>query len=242
MTEATLVLLPSIALDDTSWRWLDLPADVRVATPVYPGHGTTGDWLPGVSLDDVADMIAAAYPGPLEVAGISLGGILAQHLAVRHPDRVRSLLIAGTTAHSDPATMTGRAEAVESNPNNNDYSEQTLRRWFTSEALAQVPEHPGVAYARRRLAAMPGRSFGAAWRAMAGHDLRGRLRGLPARVTIVAGQGDQAAPPEAMREFAAEFDRPRFEVLAAPHLMQLETPEAFSAVLRRHLSPADVAS
>lgn len=240
MTEATLVLLPSITLDDASWQWLELPADVRVATPVYPGHGTTGEWLPGFSLGDVADMIAAACPGTLDLAGISLGGIIAQHLAVRHPARVRSLLIAGTTAHSDPATMLGRAEAAEDQ--NHDDTERTLTRWFSPEALSRLTEHPGVAYARRRLAAMPGRSLGAAWRAMAAHDLRGQLRGLSARVTIVAGDADQAAPPGAMREFAAEFDRPRFVSLPAPHLMQLETPAAFSAALREHLQPAGVAS
>lgn len=241
MTDATLVLLTSICLDDASWQWLDLPADIQVATPVYPGHGTAGEWAPGVSLGDVADMIAAAYPGELDVAGISLGGIIAQHLAIRHPDRVRSLLIAGTTAYSDPATMLERAKTAETGPSETDM-ERTLSRWFTSDALGRVPEHPGVAYARRRLAEIPGRSFGAAWRAMAAHDLRGRLRTIGARVTIVAGDSDQAAPVGAMREFTAEFTRARFEVLSAPHLMQLETPAAFSAVLREHVQPTSVAS
>jgi 3-oxoadipate enol-lactonase len=240
VTDATLVLLASIALDDASWQWLGLPAGARVATPVYPGHGATGEWAPGVSLGDVADMIAAACPGELDVAGISLGGIIAQHLAVRHPERVRSLLIAGTTAYSDPATMTARAEAAEAGLSEAAIA-GTLDRWFTRDALARVPEHPGVGYARRRLAAMSGASFGAAWRAMAAHDLRGRLRGIGARVTVVAGESDQAAPVTAMREFAAEFAQPRFEVLRAPHLMQLETPEAFSAVLRAHLQLAGVA-
>lgn len=234
MTDATLVLLPSIALDDASWQWLDLPGGVPVATPVYPGHGATGDWAPGTSLGDVADMIAARYPGELDVVGISLGGIVAQHLAVRHPERVRSLLIAGTTARSDPATMLARAEAAEAGISNADVT-STLDRWFTPGALARVPEHPGVGYARRRLAAIAGRNFAAAWRAMAAHDLRGHLRTIGSRVTVVAGDSDKAAPLAAMREFAAEFAEPNFEVLHGPHLMQLETPETFSSVLRAHL-------
>jgi 3-oxoadipate enol-lactonase len=241
MTDATLVLLTSIALDDASWQWLDLPAGVHVATPVYPGHEARSEWAPGVSLGDVADMIADSYPGELDVAGISLGGIVAQHLAVRHPGRVRSLLIAGTTAYADPATMLARAGAAEAGPSEADV-ERTLGRWFTPGALARVPEHPGVGYARRRLAEMPGRSLGAAWRAMAAHDLRGRMRALGARVTVVAGDSDQAAPVRAMRELAAEFAQARFEVLHAPHLMQLETPGAFSAALRAHLQLTGVAS
>lgn len=238
---STLVLLTSIAFDDASWQWLDLPPDVQVATPVYPGHGPEGEWAPGVSLGDVADMIAAGCPGELDVAGISLGGILAQHLAVRHPERVRSLLVAGTTAHSGPATMLERARAAEAGMSEADVA-RTLERWFTPGMLARTPEHPGVAYARRRLAGIPGRSFGAAWRAMADHDLRGRLRAVGGHVTIVAGSADQAAPVAAVRELAAEFAGARFEVLDAPHLMQVETPEVFSAALRAHLQLARVAS
>ena len=241
MTDATLVLLASIALDDASWQWLDLPAGVHAAMPVYPGHGAAGDWAPGTSLGDVADMIAAQCPGELDVAGVSLGGIVAQHLAVRHPERVRSLLIAGTTACSDPATMLTRAEAAEAGMSETDVT-RTLDRWFTPGALARVPEHPGVGYARRRLAAISGRSFAAAWRAMAAHDLRGRLRAIEARVTVVAGDSDKAAPPAAMREFAAEFAQASFEILHGPHLMQLETPEAFSAALRAHLQLTGAAS
>ncbi|MGH3279067.1 MAG: alpha/beta fold hydrolase [Trebonia sp.] len=241
MTDATLVLLASIALDDASWQWLDLPAGAQVAMPAYPGHAITGEWVPGTSLGDVADMVAAHCPGELDVVGISLGGIVAQHLAVRHPEQVRSLLIAGTTACSDPATMLARAEAAEAGMSEADVA-RTLDRWFTPGALARVPSHPGVGYARRRLAAMPGRSFAAAWHAMAAHDLRGCLRTIEARVTVVAGDADKAAPPAAMRELAAEFAQARFEVLHGPHLMQLETPEAFSAVLRAHLQLTGAAS
>lgn len=238
---STLVLLTSIALDDVSWKWLELPAAITVAMPAYPGHGAAGEWEPGVSLGDVADMVAASCPGELDVVGISLGGMVAQHLAVRHPERVRSLLIAGTTAQADPVTMLERAEKAEAGLSEADLA-RTLGRWFTPEALSRGRGHPGVSYARARMATIAGASLGAAWRAIAAHDLRGRLHGVEVPVTVVAGDSDEAAPVTAMRGLAAEFAHARFEVVRAPHLMQLETPQAFSAVLRAHLQLTDVAS
>jgi pimeloyl-ACP methyl ester carboxylesterase len=232
----TLVLLTPIGLDDRCWDWLDLPAG-PVRKHVFPGFGGRPRRSPPPDMASLADEVAASYPGELDVAGVSLGGMVGQHLAVRHPDRVRSLLVGLTGAVASAELMTARAEAVEERGMEGVLAE-TLERWFTPVALAEEPEHPGVAYARRTLLALDPDSFADGWRAIAGHDVRDRLPGVRARVTCLAGSADAASPVERTREIAELVPGARFVLRDAPHMMHLERPAEFSAVLREHLARA----
>lgn len=84
------------------WMWMGqveaLP-DHRCLLVDYPGIGHSGDddW---VSLADTADRVADVIrehgiDGSAHVVGLSLGGIIALHLALQHPAAVRSLLVSG---------------------------------------------------------------------------------------------------------------------------------------------------
>jgi pimeloyl-ACP methyl ester carboxylesterase len=178
--------------------------------------------------------VAESYPGDLDVVGVSLGGMVGQHLVVRHPARVRSLLVACTGAAADPEVMAKRAAEVEEG-GMAAVLESTLERWFTPTALALHPEHPGVAHARRALLALDPGSFADGWRAIGGHDARERLPEVRARVTCVAGSMDAASPVERTKDVADRIPGARFLVLEGPHIMHLERPDEFSAVVREHL-------
>lgn len=229
----TLVLLTPIGLDASCWNGLDLP-ELSIARPEHPGHGSRPRAGAPFDLDDLADEVAAGHPGPLHVAGVSLGGMVAQHLAIRHPERVRSLLCACTGASGDPATARRRAADVEAG-GMAAVLDATLRRWFTPEALEAGPEHPGVAYARRTLLGLDPGAFADAWRAIATHDARDRLAAIEAPTTCLAGTEDRAAPPARMRELADGIPRGRLVVADGPHMLHLERPEAFAAALAEHL-------
>ncbi|HVT67735.1 MAG TPA: alpha/beta fold hydrolase, partial [Trebonia sp.] len=100
---------------------------------------------------------------------------------------------------------------------------------------AAVPEHPGVAYARATLLALDPASWTAGWRAIARHDVLAELGAVTAPVTCVGGRSDQSAPPERVRRLAAAIPGARLEMLDGPHMIHLENPAAFSAVLAAHL-------
>ncbi|HEX4088631.1 MAG TPA: alpha/beta hydrolase, partial [Trebonia sp.] len=104
----TLVLLPPVGLDERCWDWLDLPAPA--IRHVYPGFGARPRDNRPADLDTWADEVAGLGDGePLDLVGISMGSMVAQHLAVRHRDRVNSLLLACTGGSADPATALARA-------------------------------------------------------------------------------------------------------------------------------------
>jgi pimeloyl-ACP methyl ester carboxylesterase len=116
--------------------------------------------------------------------------------------------------------------------------EATLARWFTPAALATV-DHAGVAYARRRLEADDPAVFAAFWRALAGHDARGRLGAVTVPVTVLGGWEDLATPVDRLLDLARRLPNSRTELLHGPHMLHLERPEAFAAAIGRHLAWAE---
>jgi 3-oxoadipate enol-lactonase len=229
----TLVLLPPVGLDEHCWDWLDLP--VPAIRHVYPGFGRRPRDGRPADLDAWADEVAGLGVGePLDLAGISMGSMVAQHVAVRHPGRVRSLLLACTGGSADPASALARAVAGEEKGMTG-VLDSTLRRWFTAAALDARPAHPGVAYATATLLALDPRAGADGGRAIARHDVLARLGGVSAPTTCVAGSGDLSAPVERVRKLAEAIPGARLEILDGPHMIHLENPAAFSAALAAHL-------
>ena len=233
LPRVTLVLLTPIGLDAGCWEQVPLPA-VATVKHTFPGFGGRPRAPQPPTMASLADEVAASYEGPLALAGVSLGGMVAQHVAVRHPQRVRSLLVACTGASADPATMEQRAARVlaDGMPG---VLEETLTRWFTPAAIASAPEHPGVAYARRTLLALEPACFADGWLAIAGHDIVARLGEIAVPTSCLAGSADTASPVSRTQELSERVPGARFAVLDGPHMMHLERPVEFAAALAEHL-------
>src|SRR5437899_340249 len=107
-----LVLLTPIGLDAGCWDGVELP-DVETDRHEFPGFGGRPRAPEPPTLPELADEVAATYSGPLDVAGMSMGAMVAEHLALRHPERVRSLLVACTGAAVEAQVMLERAADVE---------------------------------------------------------------------------------------------------------------------------------
>jgi 3-oxoadipate enol-lactonase len=229
---STLLFLHPVGLDRECVAWLDLPP-VRAVT--FPGHGERRRARPGLTLADVADEIAGHHTGPLDVIGASLGGMVAMHLALDHPDRVRSLVLACTTPRGDAQVMNARADDTEAR-GSADMLTDTMTRWFTAEALERDPDAPPIAFARERLLAMDAGALADTWRAIAGHDVFDRLGEIGVPVTCIAGRRDLSTPLPVMRDLAARLPDARLVELDAPHMAFLERPREFAAAVREHLA------
>ena len=229
----TLVLLTPIGLDAGCWERVPLPG-VATVKHTFPGFGGRPRAPEPPTMTSLADEIAASYEGPLALAGVSLGGMVAQHVAVRHPQRVQSLLVACTGASADPATMEQRAARVLADGMAG-VLEETLARWFTPAALAVRPEPPGVAYARRTLLALEPACFADGWLAIAGHDIVARLVEIAVPTSALAGSADAASPVSRTQQISERVPGARFVVLDGPHMLHLERPVEFAAALSEHL-------
>jgi pimeloyl-ACP methyl ester carboxylesterase len=166
--------------------------------------------------------------------------MVAQHLTLRHPERVRSLMVACTGAAADPAVMARRAADAEA-LGMAGVLDVTLARWFTPAFRAREPEPAGVAYARRTLLALDPGCFADGWRAIAGHDAVARLGEIGAPTTALAGSADAASSVARTQVIADNVRGARLVVLDGPHMMHLECPAQFGEAVAEHLRWAGAA-
>jgi pimeloyl-ACP methyl ester carboxylesterase len=100
-----------------------LAADHQVVMPDNPGVGLTVPLLPPTSITVLADQTSALIStlrlGRVAVLGWSMGGMIAQALAVLHPAQVSRLVLAATqpgTGHAQPVPAAAAAAVVSGNP------------------------------------------------------------------------------------------------------------------------------
>lgn len=227
----SVVFLHAIALDRGMWR------DVAVAgelTPDLPGHGIATPLDESVTFELLVEHVARLLDGPADFVGLSLGSMLAQHIAIDRPELVRSLVLACggmyvpeevALQRAEDTLRLGMAATIPS----------TLERWFSPEALAE-PDHPGVTYARRRLLDDDPKIVSAYWSAIARHDLRDRLHQITAPTTVIAATGDKAFPVGALRGLADAIPGARYVEITGPHILALENPIDLRSAIDEHLS------
>jgi 3-oxoadipate enol-lactonase/4-carboxymuconolactone decarboxylase len=181
----------------------------------------------------MADDVIANAPPRMHLVGTLLGGSVGLHIAIRHPDRVASLIIVATSTHTNSSLLADRAVVVAGGDR---LVEPTLERWFGAERLAERPVPEEISYARRSLSAMPVAALAGCWAALARHDVRPQLPTLRTPVTVVAGSHDVVHSPELTRRDAAAIPRSRFDVVEAGHMVPLDNPNGLAEAVERHLA------
>ncbi|HEY0248160.1 MAG TPA: alpha/beta fold hydrolase [Gryllotalpicola sp.] len=236
---ASVLFLHPVSLDSHAIDWLSIEG---LTAPSLPGHGDRDRARPGVTLDDMADEIAGWTDGPVHLIGCSMGGMVALHFALRHPERTASLVIGYSPAKANPEIMRQRADETE-HVGSAGMAEGTMRRWFTEAALSAEPPAAPVAYARERLLATRAETIADDWRAIAEHDVLdrlGELAGIP--TTCIAGRRDLSTPLAAVKTLAAGIPGARLVVTDHPHMGFLEEPAEFDAIVAEHLALAGSAA
>lgn len=215
-------------------------AGYRVLLPDLAGHGLSQPAERVTTVPDLAADIAALLES-LDIAraavcGLSLGGMVAQQLAVLYPQRVAALFIADSDLRFD--TPAGQA-AVAGWVRLLEQPEGAVRRheaaWplLVSEAF-RVSGAGQAAYEtwRRVAARLPGRSLiQVAW-GMSQFNLEAELTAVRAPALVVAGSDDRLIPPERGRQIAARIAGARFaEIPGAAHIPNLDSPGEFTRML-----------
>ncbi|GLY36979.1 hypothetical protein Amsp01_030030 [Amycolatopsis sp. NBRC 101858] len=240
-----VLLVHSLGLDRRMWDpVLDRLAEGRrVFAYDVRGHGSAADApLPFTMAATAADLVAVLDALELDaahVAGLSLGGAIAQTAAVAAPGRFASLTLMAAPDRPVPVAFEERARLAETG-GMTPLIAPTLARWFTPEALEAETE--GVRYARECVASFDPAAWASIWRGYAGLDVYERLRDFPAPALALAGDADASIPVEGMAAIAARIGGggAKFEVVpGAPHIQTLERPEAVTDALGRFL-PAEI--
>lgn len=233
-------LVHALAADETMWAE-QVPALLGAGHAVLRinlrGHGGS-DASPGPYRmedlgADVAHVLRDLGVGPVHYAGLSLGGMVGQALALDHPGLLRSIVICEALAESLPeadAVWGPRIRAVRGAWSCEPIAEATVARWLTPAFRAA---HPGRwKQIRDTIAATSAEGYAGCAEAISAFSFVARLPSLPVPALVLCGEHDEAVPPAAGERIAALVPHGRFALVeGARHLPNVERPEVFNGLL-----------
>ena len=240
-TGPDVLLLAGLGDPVEAWQLqLDALADrYRVTAVDNRGVGRTplGDepLTTAAMADDAAALLRTLGHGPVHVAGFSMGGTIAQELALRHPDLVRSLVLVSTFTRPD-ALLRAQFAAWDwlaaSAPSEEAFYRAFFTWVYTSRAHADGTVDALVAEAMAFPHQQSLEGFRAQVDACRTHDTTGRLGQIAVPTLVVAGGQDIVVPPRLSHEVAAAIPGARVELMPdEAHQPFQEVPEAFNALV-----------
>jgi 3-oxoadipate enol-lactonase len=204
------------------------------------GHGSSAVPSAPYSLGDlVGDVVALLDDSGVDqthFVGLSMGGMIAQGLALEHPDRVASITVANSMAviPEGAESMWDERIATAREHGMNALADPTIERWFT--AGMRACEESVVTRVRDQILATSVEGYVGCSEAIKRLDYASRLGELDVPTLLIAGDQDAATPAAAMRVMHAAVSNSEYVELKAAHLSNLERPAEFTAALVQFLS------
>jgi pimeloyl-ACP methyl ester carboxylesterase len=240
-----VVLVHGYTGDVSDWREqiADLAPDHRVLAMDHRGHGRSGAPADRSSYtiermaDDVQALIAQLGIDRFHLVGHSMGGMVAQEIALRAPEQLLSLVLEDT----GPEFPVARSEAVRKLFDARiALAERDGMATIAALPLGKPPPHhkpERIAEERARLAAMSVDGFAGAWQALCRWPgIKTRVDAIRTPTLVLHGELDEMVVPGST--WLAENIRGASLVVVpeAGHSPQIERPALFNAVLRRHFA------
>jgi 3-oxoadipate enol-lactonase len=191
-------------------------------------------------VEDARAVLDAAELESAHVIGASMGGMIAQQLALDHPERVRSLVLACTTpggrAGAPPWRMLATA-ALRPMLGARRTFPLVAPILYAGDTIRGRPERMRDDLARRIADNTSSLTTYAQMGAIAGHDTRARLVELESVPTLVIhGLEDKLVPPERGRALAEAIPGARLELVpACGHLLMTDAEEQVATAIMEHL-------
>ncbi len=240
-----VLFLHGLGMTRTGWdaQLLALAAGYRCVAWDVPGYGAS-QRLEDFSLEAAADAAAALIDelgAPAHVVGLSMGGMIALHLALRHPGCVRSLVLVDTSPAfgldgTDPdAWRAARLALLEAGAEVHEFAEQVLRG-----VMAPDPDPAAVASAVASMLRVPISGLMQTIAALPSHDVRAQLADIGVPTLVVVGELDEETPLAYAEALATGIPGARLEVIpGAGHLTPFEAPAALNRLLRDHIDAVE---
>lgn len=240
-TEKTVVFIGSLGSVRSMWdpQVAGLAEIADAVTVDLRGHGASPVPVGPYSVADLAEDVLAVVDSigrdRVHLVGLSLGGAIAQWIAVHRPARVVSLTLLCTSARfGEPQGWLDRAAAARSGGTES-LADAVLSRWFTPELIERDSELAGRH--RAMISNTPDEGYASSCEALAEWDNRADLGRISAPTLVIAGENDPATPPEDMKIIADGIVRSEFHVLPeAAHLANVEQAGAVTALIARHIA------
>jgi 3-oxoadipate enol-lactonase len=233
-----VMLSHALGLDLTMWDELAARLAPRheVLRHDHRGHGGSaapaGPWTMDDLVDDAARVIREWGRGPVAFVGLSMGAMVGQGLAIRHPELVSRLVLANTVARypAEAAANWEQRIAAVRGQGMAAVTEMVVERYLHAAFRHAHPEQDERI--RARLLRDDPSAYASACAAVAGVDWLDRLSTIRCPTLVIAGARDIGAPPSMGQAIAERISGARFHVIEdASHLSVAEAPEVFATLV-----------
>jgi len=234
-----LVLIMGFGGDHTAWALQMAAFSARYRVIAFDNRGVGRTDAPdhayttGMMAGDALGLMDALDIEHAHVLGVSMGGMIAQELALRHPERVRSLHLACTFARPDAYVLALNAAWREIRIGlGREATLRTLDLWlFSPSTYAERPELIEALLQNALASPYPQSLVGflRQGEAVAAHDALERLPAIRCPTLVSVADDDILVPPRFAREIAARVPGAELRMVAtAGHGYFLERPDVFN--------------
>jgi 3-oxoadipate enol-lactonase len=235
-----LIFLHSLGSDRNQWRPQinALSADFRILEVDTRGFGQSeappGPYTLERLATDIIELADMAGFNTFHLCGLSLGGMMAQWIAIHYPHRLRTLTLANTAAKIGAAEAWNERAEMATAMGVGSMAEVILARWFLPPFASENPEL--IATSTATLARTSAVGYAGACAALRDADLRDEVGTITAKTLIIAASGDAATPPSDHEFLHAKIKHSRHHLIPnAAHISNLEAADEFTHELRTHL-------
>ena len=244
-----LVLVMGIGYDSSLWTLQQVPAlSTRFRVVLLDnrdaGRSSRANHPYDIAdmADDVAGLLDALDIQRTHVLGLSMGSMIGMEFALRHPDRLDRLVLAGPAAAParsavDPISIWNWVKAHD--PSGEIFGGQQFT-WLFSSAFLRNPQ--AVQETAALLASNPNpvepEAYDRQAQAYLRFDALDRLGDIQAATLVIVGEQDLLTPPWVAREVAAGIPGARLEILTgdgSSHVLPLERPDDFNRLVMKFI-------
>jgi len=246
-----LLLIMGLAADSTAWMFQVPEFEQHYRTIVFDNRGVgrtskpAGPYTMHQMADDAAGLLDALAVDRAHVVGVSMGGMIAQELAIRYPGRVRSLVLACTYPEPDAeiernrrftveklggsVTSEGELEVDFKAVHPMDFLQQLLPTVFNPEFIArELPRLIQVFSGALQYGFSMEAILGQVAAAMS-HKATDRLHEIAVPTLVITGDADRLIPPANSDILAKHIPGAKLvRIAGGSHGFNFETPEVFN--------------
>lgn len=235
---APIVFANSLGTDLRVWDAVvdRLPAGLRIIRYDKRGHGLSScppaPYSMGALVRDAERLLDHLQVRDCMFVGLSIGGMIAQGLAVKRLDQIRALVLSNTAAKIGTTEMwkervqTVQSDGIEA------LADAVMERWFARSFRAT----PELQLWRNMLVQQSRDGYAGCCAAIAGTDFYTPTSGLRLPCLGIAGSEDGSTPPDLVRETVDLIPGSQFHLIRrAGHIPCVEQPEEYAARLTAFL-------
>jgi 3-oxoadipate enol-lactonase len=207
-----------------------LAAGLRVVSFDNRGVGRSsrppGPYTSAEMAADLHAVVTAAGLDGFHLAGVSMGGVIAQEYALAHPAHLRSLVLANTFAAADPFTRAAFGTWSEvAQAAGMPMMMRAQAPWIFSPAFyAGHPDRVAELIAEAEQGTQPAAAFAAQTAALVDHDARDRIATLATPTLVIAAADDIIIRPALSRELFEALPGAAWSVVPGGHAAFWEDP------------------